>query len=82
MCSDKTELLQGPMQGWTPLAAGAVVTEELSSADLGELMGDDSAVATAAPPATEDLQSLPEDTEPVDEDEEDDDEAWAEDEEE
>ena len=74
----------GDGAGLEPLMAGAVVTEELSSADLGELMGDDSAVATAAPQAVEDSQALQEEAEPADEDEEEEDDGadWVEHEEE
>ncbi len=65
-----------------PLLASSVVAEDLSSADLGELMGDDSAVAVAAAQTEEDWQGLQEEVELSDEEDEEDDEDLAEDEEE
>lgn len=55
----------GDGAGFEPLAA---VAEDLSSADIGELMGDDSATAAAATQSGEDRQGLQEEAGPLDED--------------
>ena len=57
----------GDGAGFEPLAA---VAEDLSSADIGELMGDDSAAAATATQSGEDRQGLQGEAGPSDEDEE------------
>ncbi len=65
---------EGDGVGLPPLPAGVLVDEELSSADIGELMGDDSAAAAAAV-SKEELQELGGEAEPLDGDEGEEDEA-------